>query len=172
MSNKLNANTAENTIERWANDEQLLDYLAVLSANGMPKKQIAKDKMGVTYQTLLNWERKEPKIKQALLTGWDDICDEIEGRMAKRARGYEYTETKTVVVGETQKGSGVVENQQIVRVEKQTKHMPADLGAQIFILRNKRGDRWKNKDADIMNEATGQIAGLIAGLQADRTDNK
>lgn len=131
--------------EEWESDERLLDYLKILRSSGMTKKKIAKDKMGIDYTTLLRWEAESEPIKRALSTGVKELCEEIEGVMFRRAKGYEYEEVKTTILGDVRKGSKAVENQQTVRVEKSTKHQTGDTGAAIFMLTNLMPDKWRNR---------------------------
>lgn len=138
-------NFGSKRMEEWENDPRLLEYLMLLRARGMTKKKIAKDKMHIDYKTLLAWEKKSEKIRAALSGGLDELVESIEGAMFHRARGYEYEEVKTTVMGDVRKGSKVVENQQTVKVEKTTKHQPGDTGAQIFLLTNLSPEKWQNR---------------------------
>lgn len=138
-------NFGSKRMEEWENDPRLLEYLMLLRANGMTKKKIAKDKMHIDYKTLLSWEKKSEKIQAALSGGLEELIESVEGAMFHRARGYEYEEVKTTVMGDVRKGSKIVENQQTVKVEKTTKHQPGDTGAQIFLLTNLSPEKWQNR---------------------------
>ena len=149
--------------EDWESDQRLLDYIGLL-AYVYPKKEVAK-RMGITYKTLLAWERQSDFIREALSTTKDSFCRELEGTLKHRARGYDYEEIKTTVLGDVRKGSNVVENQQTVKIEKTKKHQPGDVASAIFLLTNLDPDKWKNRrntDANI----TGSIPVVITGVDS------
>ena len=129
--------------EDWESDQRLLDYIGLL-AYAYPKKEVAK-RMGITYKTLLAWERTSDLIKEALTTTKESLCRELEGTLKHRARGYEYEEVKTTILGDVRKGSKVVDNQQTVKIEKTKKHQPGDVASAIFLLTNLDPDNWKNR---------------------------
>ena len=71
----------------------------------------------------------------ALKKGKEDVDIQVENALLKRALGYEYNET-------TQELSGFGQ----MRVTKiVTKQVIPDTTAQIFWLKNRRSDKWKNK---------------------------
>ena len=129
--------------EEWESDQRLLDYIGLL-AYAYPKKEVAA-RMGIAYKTLLVWERESELIRTALSTTKESFCRELEGTLKHRARGYDYEEVKTIVLGDVQKGSNVVENQQTVKIEKTKKHREGDVGAAIFLLTNLAPEKWKNR---------------------------
>jgi len=133
--------------EEWETDEYRIALLSLWKCNGRTNQQIAKQ-MGITYTTLKVWLNESEAIREALNTGKRELSDKLAGAMTRRAFGYDYEETKTVIVGDVRKGSKIIENQQTVKVEKIKKHQPADLGAQIFMLTNLRPEEWKNRPVD------------------------
>ena len=64
----------------------------------------------------------------------------------QRATGYEYTEEKKIV--EYDKDG----NLKPVKVEKTTKHVPPDVGAQCFWLKNRQRDRWADRPEYISSD--------------------
>ena len=146
--------------EEWESDQRLLDYIGLL-AYEYPKKVVAK-KMGITYKTLLAWERQSELIAAALTTTKESFCRELEGSLKRRARGYEYEETKTIVLGDARRGSSVIENQQTVKIEKVKKSLPADVTAAVFLLTNLDPDKWKNRrNNDTV--VTGAVPVILSG---------
>src|SRR5690625_954126 len=57
--------------------------------------------------------------------------------MLKRAKGYEYEEVKTYI----EESDGKKKK----KIEKTIKHVPADITAGIFWLRNRKGQVWSNR---------------------------
>ena len=141
--------------EEWESDQRMLDYIGLL-AYAYSKKEVAK-RMGIAYNTLLSWERESELIRTALTTTKETYIRELEGTLKHRARGYEYEEVKTTILGDVRKGSKVVENQQTVKIEKMKKHQPGDVASAIFLLTNLDPENWKNR----RNTDT-QVSGRVA----------
>lgn len=111
-------------IEGWARD-------------GLTDKQIAHN-IGITEQTLNNWKKRFPSLFEALKRGKEVIDRQVENALLKRALGYEYEEVKQII----EKDENGKDRK---RVEKITKHVPPDTGAQIFWLKNRKPNEWRDK---------------------------
>jgi hypothetical protein len=84
---------------------------------------------GVSSRTVDTWLVKYPEFKAAVQAGKDYFdTGTAEQCLLKRVMGYEYTETTTDRFG----------------VKTTTKHVPADVTAQIFYLCNRNGNRWRH----------------------------
>lgn len=121
---------------------------------GLTEKQIAKN-MGCSLSTLKKWKTDHAAIMTALKKGKEVADYEVENALYKRATGYEVTETVTKTV----KGVEVTETV--------TKKIPPDVTAQIFWLKNRRPDRWRDKpDPDQTDTlaAAARILGEIDGV--------
>ena len=117
-------------IEGWARD-------------GLTEGQISKN-MGIAEQTLNVWKNKYPEIKESLKKGKAPVDMLVENSLLKRALGYEYQETTTENIT-NDKGSEV-------RSKVITKHMAPDVTAQIFWLKNRRPDKWRDRPKDETDE--------------------
>lgn len=112
-------------IEGWAMD-------------GLINEQIAEE-IGVHPSTLYDWQRKYPEIAESLKKGKEVIDRQVESALLKRALGYEYTEIKT----EESEVAGT-------KVTRTIKEVQPDTTAQIFWLKNRKPDMWRDrKDIDI-----------------------
>ena len=100
------------------------------------------DLFEVSVGALAKWKKKYPEFGEALRRGKDVANAEVASKLYKRAVGYSYTEvTKRVVGGKEQ--------------ETVThKHMPPDVTACIFFLKNRAKDKWKDKHE---TEHTGNV---------------
>jgi hypothetical protein len=99
--------------------------------------------MGVAYSTFRSWLDRFPALMAALKKGKEPVDIEVENALLKRATGYDYEETVTeirVINGEPQDFT-----------KKIVKHMPPDTTAQIFWLKNRRPDKWRDKQDVNMN---------------------
>ena len=112
-------------IEAWARD-------------GLTEEQIAKN-LGVAYSTFRKYKDEYPAFSSALKKGKEVVDIEVENALLKRALGYEYEEVKTLIEE--------VDGKRKKKIEKTVKHVPADVSAAIFWLRNRKGFVWSNKDA-------------------------
>lgn len=115
-------------IEGWARD-------------GLTDEQISHN-MGISSTTLYNWKRDHLEILKALKKGKEVVDIQVENALLKRALGYEYDEITTEYGQETK------------RIRKQ---VVPDTTAQIFWLKNRRPDKWRDRH-DI--EHGGQIGGV------------
>ena len=119
--------------ERDGWDEKL-EVVEGWARDGLDDEQIAHN-MGISRTTLHEYKNKYPKFADALKKGKEVVDREVENALLKRALGYEVEETKKVIT----KGSG--DKQKIV---KTTKHVKPDTTAQIFWLKNRKRDDWRN----------------------------
>lgn len=118
--------------EEWLEPENLL-LLEDWARQGLFDEQIAKN-MGVSEATLYNYKKKYPKIKEALRKGKEVVDIEVENAMFKRAIGY------TITINEQK-----VDKDGFVHDLKRDVHIPGDVTAQIFWLKNRRKQQWRDK---------------------------
>jgi len=145
-------------IEAWARD-------------GIIDEDIAK-KLGVAYSTFREYVKKYSALSAALKKGKEVADVEVENALFKRATGYEFTEKKYVSAGMTEDEYAVqqqiavnkyklehpeatmvelravelsVPKYKMVLVEEKTKEVSPDVTAQIFWLKNRRPDKWRDK---------------------------
>lgn len=101
--------------------------------DGLINKEIA-DKLGISTSTLYNWQKKHVEFLEALKKGKQVVDAKVEKALLKRALGYDYEEIKVTVNESGQK-----------RVEKTKKQVKPDTTAQIFWLKNRLPDKWRDK---------------------------
>lgn len=114
--------------------------------NGLIDAQIAKN-MGITTQTLYEWGRKYPSISDALKRGKKPVDDEVENALLKSALGFEYEETITEII-ESPDGT---QRKQIKRIKR---YSPPSNTAQIFWLKNRRPEKWRDKPIEVEDKGT------------------
>lgn len=129
----------------WITEEGLLK-IEGWARDGLIDKQIAHN-IGVTEQTLNNWKKKYPSLFESLKRGKEVIDRQVENALLKRALGYEYEEVKMIV----EKDENGNEKK---RQEKVIKKVIPDTTAQIFWLKNRKPEQWRDR-RDI--EHSGQI---------------
>ncbi|RKI36262.1 helix-turn-helix domain-containing protein [bacterium D16-51] len=127
--------------DEWLDDEKLV-LLEGWARDGLTDEQISEN-MGISVRTLYRWKVKHCQICQALKKGKDAADREIENALFKRAKGYDFTETRKKI-----KNGVVVEETTTI------KHIPGDTTAQIFWLKNRKPGYWGNGN-DFMGDSDG-----------------
>lgn len=126
--------------------------------NGLTDEQIAKN-LGIAVSTLNEYKKRYPEFMESLKTGKEVIDFEVENALLKRALGYKYEEvTKERVLN---KETGKYKFQVTKTV---TKELAGDTTAQIFWLKNRKPNEWRDKK-DI--EHSGNINNPYAGLTTE-----
>lgn len=147
----------------WLTDEGLT-RLEAWGRDGLSDEQIAGN-IGIVASTLYEWKNKYPEISESLKKGKEVVDIEVENAMLKRAKGYEYEEVKTYI----EESDGKKKK----KIEKTIKHVPADITAGIFWLRNRKGQVWSNRDVvdvakiEAETELTKERTKLIKGVEKD-----
>lgn len=128
-------------IEAWARD-------------GFTNEQIA-EKLGVAASTFFDYKNKYPELSEALKKGQEVADVEVENALFKRAIGYKYDEvtkeSDKVIDPETGQIKTVM-----VETKRVTKEVQPDVTAQIFWLKNRRPDVWRDKK-DVRTEVAGSL---------------
>lgn len=101
--------------------------------DGLINEEIA-TKLGISTTTFYNWQKKYVEFSEALKKGKQVVDAKVEKALLKRALGYDYEEIKVTVNESGQK-----------KVEKTKKQVKPDTTAQIFWLKNRLPDKWRDK---------------------------
>jgi len=139
---------AANRWDQWLTEDGLL-RIQGWARDGLIDKQIAHN-MGVAYSTLRTWRDKFPELAEALQKGKEVVDREVENALYKRALGYWVTETKTVTLPDGD-----------MRVEEIHKHVAPDTTAQIFWLKNRKPDQWREKNDLTLTPSNGVLESLM-----------
>ena len=120
-------------LEGWARD-------------GLTDEQICHN-IGIHVSTLCDWKNRFPQLSEALKKGKAPVDHEVENALLKRALGYTYEEVteeiETLKDGTTKK-----------HIRKVKKHVPGDVLAMFFWLKNRRPDKWRDKPIEQGDTAT------------------
>lgn len=123
---------AKGKYQEWLTPDGLLQ-LEGWAREGLTDNQISQ-KCGINPATLYRWMDAHKEIAEAIKKGKAPVDIEVENALLKRALGYDYEETVTEVYGDGKK-----------HVRKVKKHMPPDVGAIAFWLKNRKPARWRDK---------------------------
>ena len=107
--------------------------------NGDIDKTIA-EKLGVGYSSFNDYKTKYPELVEALKKGKEVVDIEVENALLKRALGYKYTETTKERVLNPDTGE-----YELVVTKTVTKEVAPDTTAQIFWLKNRKPQEWRDK---------------------------
>ena len=148
-------------INEWLEKDKLI-LLEGWAREGLTDEQIAKN-IGINRTTLYDWKKKEVNIADALKKGKEVIDFEVENALLKRALGYEYEE-------ETYENG--------ILTKKVKKQVPPDTTAQIFWLKNRKKEQWREKvevvktDEDLqnINKNISNIANLLNNPKPNRSE--
>jgi hypothetical protein len=119
---------AKGKYEYWLTPEGLL-RLESYARDGLTDEQIAA-KIGIGYSTLQAWKANYQDIQDTLKRGKEVVDIEVENALLKRALGCTVKEQK------------LTKDDKIITLEKE---IPPDTTAQIFWLKNRRPDKWRDK---------------------------
>lgn len=130
---------AKGKYQEWLEPEGLLK-IEGWARDGLTDEQIATN-IGIAYSTLRDWRDKYPALSAALKKGKEVVDRQVENALLQRALGYEYTETTREYIPEL--GEMHV-------TKKVTKQVAPDTTAQIFWLKNRKPQEWRDKrDVDL-----------------------
>lgn len=145
---------AKGKYEEWLTKEGLLK-LEAWARDGLTDEQVAKN-IGINRDTLYQWKKKYADISDALKKGKEVVDIAVENALLKRALGYTFKEI-------TRERSVNLETGQVeLMVTKEvTKEVQPDTTAQIFWLKNRKPDTWRDKkDVEMSGEVNNPLAGL------------
>ena len=148
----------------WLTDDGLL-LIEGWARDGLTDEQIAA-KIGITAKTLYEWQNRFSEIREAIKKGKAPVDVEVENALLKSALGY-YVTIKEPIKVKTEKqkvGEGKIVEEHIEYVEKQI-YIPPQNTAQIFWLKNRKPDKWKDKREQVVATKDGMLADLISGLK-------
>lgn len=175
----------------WLTSEGLL-RLSGWARDGLTDEQIAQN-MQIDTATLYRWKKKYCEICEALKEGKEIADRKVENALLKRALGYRYNEDKYISVPMdlaeyTEKLQEYMNRYKLEHpeatddelmlarerfpktreqlVERKVKEVVPDTTAQIFWLKNRRPDRWRDKRDINMSGQVG-VSDPFAGLTTE-----
>ena len=108
-----------------------------LAEKGLTDKEISKQ-LGISTTVFYEYKNEIPEFAEALKKGKEPADDNVENALYIRAVGYDYEEQVT----EVRISEDNTQHPSVVRTLK--KHMPGDVTAQIYWLKNRRPKEWRD----------------------------
>lgn len=116
----------------WLTEEGLLK-IEGWARDGLTDKQVAHN-MNIAESTLHEWKKKYSVLSESLKRGKEVVDRQVENALLKRALGYEFKETTQELTEDGMRVTKVI-----------TKQQAPDTTAQIFWLKNRKPDEWRDK---------------------------
>ncbi len=182
---------AKGKYEKWLTEEGLIQ-LEGWARDGLTDEQISHN-MCIKRQTLYDWKKRYPDISDTLKRGKEVVDRQVENALLKRALGYQFEEETYVSAIMSQeeydlrvdielelwnknhpKASqeerdlfilSIPKTKEILE-KKVIKQVSPDVTAQIFWLKNRRPDRWRDKQ-DIEHSGGVDNKLDLSGLSAE-----
>lgn len=144
----------------WATPENLI-LVEGWRRDGLSDEQIASN-IGVHVSTVYQWRKDHSEFSDAYKKGTEVSTYEVENALYKSAIGHyveevEFTETTTPMGINTTK-------------KKHRRYIAPNTAAQIFILKNRRPDWWKDK-REFENTASVADDGFLKALESTAEDD-
>lgn len=126
----------EDLYKKWiaGKEDEIIRYCE----EGADLKGIAK-LLGCGLTTLKSLKKMYPEFAELMKKANEVADEEIVSALYKRAKGYDAEDTITEV--RVDPGGSA----QTTYVRKTKRHIPADLGAMVFWLKNRRPEEWRDK---------------------------
>lgn len=155
---------AKGKYQEWLTEEGLLQ-LESWARDGLTDKQIASN-MGITEQTLNVWKKNYPSLFESLKRGKAVVDIQVENALLKRALGYSYDEVTKERVLDYDPSTGQVVGSHMEVTKTVRKEIQGDTTAQIFWLKNRRPEQWRDK-RDVSVEGEINTNNPFKGLSTD-----
>ena len=153
---------AKGKYQDWLTDDGLL-LIEGWARDGLTDEQIALNKIGVAYSTFRDWLAKYPALSAALKNGKAPVDTKVENALLNSATGYFVTVKKPKVLKTRRQlaNKGMIEEEHIEYVEEEV-YIPPNTTAQIFWLKNRKPDKWRERRDEKENTAERQEPALLA----------
>ncbi|AJA42648.1 terminase small subunit (endogenous virus) [Clostridium phage phiCT9441A] len=113
--------------------------------NGLTDEQIAKN-LGIGLTTFYKYKKEHSELSEALKNGKEVIDFEVENALLKKALGFKERVQKAFKIKnvEYDNGKRVRETEEVILVDEE-QYTPPDTTAQIFWLKNRKPEEWRDK---------------------------
>lgn len=145
---------AKGKYEYWLTQEGLLK-LEAWARDGLVDEQIAKN-MGISRSTLNEWLKKYPDISDTLKKSKEIADIQIENALFERAKGGVHQVRKAFRVKKTfyDENGRKCEKEEIQTAIDEV-YTPGDTTAQIFWLKNRMPEKWREKQSLLLEGDVG-----------------
>lgn len=154
-------NIARGKYEEWLEQDNLL-MIEGWARQGLTDEQIAKN-MGISYSTFREWKKRYSALSAALKKGKAPVDFEVENALLKRAIGFEYEETETIIEE--------IDGKQKKRVKKIKKVALPETSAIIFWLKNRKPKEWRKFNPVVEAKIKAETQALLKDTEVAPSEN-
>lgn len=140
-------------------DKKFAEQAYKLTLVGMIDAQLA-DFFEVDESTINNWKKSHPDFLESIKKGKQIADAEVANSLFKRAVGY--------TIEERRSESSSQGSREVITI----KEMPSDTTAQIFWLKNRQPDKWRDKPIIDSEEQDAAPVQIVVNVQDARKDDK
>ena len=153
-------------------EEYGLEYIRRLAEEGLTDEEIA-TRSSLELSVYRRYKRHYPEFAEAIALGKASADYAVVRSLYKKATGYNVTLNKTYklkrVDYDPETGTKIREYEELATGADET-HVPADLRAETFWLRNRQSDRWSEKQEHPTIDGEG--TGIVVIPEADMIDEE
>lgn len=155
---------AQAKYKKWLEPENLA-LLEGWARDGLTDEQISHN-IGINRDTLKEWKKKYTAISATLKKGKEVADYEVENALFKSACGYDYEE-----VTEELRFNNRTNSFEMVVTKRIKKHQPPSNTAQIFWLKNRKPQVWRDKVENqiVFNEETDALSKAFEELMKNES---
>lgn len=155
---------AQAKYKKWLEPENLA-LLEGWARDGLTDEQISHN-IGINRDTLKEWKKKYTAISATLKKGKEVADYEVENALFKSACGYDYEE-----VTEELRFNNSTNSFEMVVTKRIKKHQPPSNTAQIFWLKNRKPQVWRDKVENqiVFNEETDALSKAFEELMKNES---
>lgn len=155
---------AKGKYQEWLEPEGLLK-IEGWARDGLTDEQIAQN-MGVAYSTFRTWRDKYSALSAVLKKNKDVADRQVENSLFERALGGTREVRKTFKVKEKyyDEHGKLCEKEKLVQATDEV-YIPGDTTAQIFWLKNRKPDKWRDKQECEDKTAIDKLDGILKELR-------
>lgn len=136
---------------KYFNEEIIAKLIEEIKGGEFVKK--ACEIAGIGESTFYRWMQENEEFRERIKTAKKDgellRIEKLEASIYKRATGYDARDRRSELMPNPNGGNPIITRQTLIE-----KHIPADVGAAIFLLTNLSPEKWKNK---LNTEHSGEV---------------
>jgi hypothetical protein len=168
---KVVSRMAKGKYQEWLEPEGLL-RIEGWARDGLTDEQIAQN-MGVAYSTFRTWRDKYSALSAVLKKNKDVADRQVENSLFERALGGTHEVRKTFKVKEKyyDDHGKLCEKEKLVQATDEV-YIPGDTTAQIFWLKNRKPDKWRDKQEYEDRTAIEKLDEILKGLHDNAAKQK
>jgi len=143
---------AKGKYQRWLKPEGLL-LIQGWARDGLTDEEIAR-KMGITRKTLYEWMNKYGDICDAIKRNKEVADREVEQALFRKAIGYKVKE-----VTRERRINPLTREPELVVIKEIEKDVAPDTAAQVFWLKNRKPNEWRDK-REVITDSSAELSDL------------